>query len=192
MKTTLALFFLTLPLAAAAVTPSPYAGQETRGIKALSAKEQADLLAGKGMGLAKAAELNGYPGPAHVLEMAKELSLSSEQRAKTEALFQVMETRAKALGRQIVDAEAGLEALFAGKQVTAALLDEHLARIGALQAQLRGAHLATHLEQVRILTPGQVAHYGVLRGYAAAEPAATPERSRGGGHDHAHGHAHRH
>ncbi|MBI3148637.1 MAG: hypothetical protein HYZ17_09025 [Betaproteobacteria bacterium] len=192
MKTTLALLFLTLPLAAAAVTPSPYAGQETRGIKALSAKEQADLLAGKGMGLAKAAELNGYPGPAHVLELAKELSLSAEQRAKTEALFQAMETRAKELGRQIVDAERGLDALFANKQVTAALLDEHLARIGALQAQLRAAHLATHLEQVRILTPGQVAHYQVLRGYAGAELAATSEPPRGGAHDHAHGHAHRH
>lgn len=188
MKIALTLLFLTLPLVAAAVTPSPYAGQETRGIKALSAKEQADLLAGKGMGLAKAAELNGYPGPAHVLELAKELSLNAEQRAKTEALFQVMETRAKALGRQIVDAERGLDALFASKQVDTALLDQHLARIGALQGQLRAAHLAAHLEQVRILTPGQVAHYGVLRGYAGAEPAATPEPSRGGAHEHTHRH----
>ena len=35
-----------------------------------------------GMGLALAAELNGYPGPAHVIELAKSLGLSEPQRAK--------------------------------------------------------------------------------------------------------------
>jgi hypothetical protein len=34
------------------------------------------------MGLALAAELNGYPGPAHVIELAKSLGLSEPQRAK--------------------------------------------------------------------------------------------------------------
>ena len=39
-------------------------------IKSLSQDDQSALLAGRGMGLARPAELNGYPGPAHVLELA--------------------------------------------------------------------------------------------------------------------------
>ena len=49
---------------------SPYAGQQTRAIKALSPEDLAGLLNGEGRGMAKAAELNGYPGPVHVLELA--------------------------------------------------------------------------------------------------------------------------
>ena len=81
-----------VPLAHGA-TPSPYAGQQSREIKALSGAEQSDLLAGKGMGLAKAAELNGYPGPAHVLELAGELELSAEQRERTQEVWQAMDAR---------------------------------------------------------------------------------------------------
>ena len=40
---------------------SPYAGSENREIKALSSDEIASYLQGKGMSLAKAAELNHYP-----------------------------------------------------------------------------------------------------------------------------------
>jgi hypothetical protein len=61
---------------------TPYAGFQQRTVKALSEQEIADLRAGRGMGLALAAELNGYPGPAHVLEKADALGLSSAQRAK--------------------------------------------------------------------------------------------------------------
>ena len=43
-----------------AQTASPYAGQERRAIKALSEEEIRDLLEARGMGLAKAAELNSY------------------------------------------------------------------------------------------------------------------------------------
>jgi Spy/CpxP family protein refolding chaperone len=163
------------PLAQAA-SPSPYAGQQSREIKALSSAEQADLLAGKGMGLAKAAELNGYPGPAHVLELAADLALSAEQRARTQALWQAMDTRAKAIGQQVIDAERELDALFASKQVTRERLAAQLDRIGALQGQLRAVHLDAHLEQVRILTPEQTSRYAALRGYSG-EGAAR------GGHD---------
>jgi len=153
--------------AAWAATPSPYAGQESRDIKALSPAEQADWLAGKGMGLAKAAELNGYPGPAHVLELASDLALTSEQRARTQALFETMAARAQALGRELVEAERALDARFASKQITQADLAQALERIGALQAQVRAAHLEAHLEQVRILSPEQTARYVKLRGYGS-------------------------
>ncbi len=34
---------------------------------------------GEGMGIVKYAELNGYPGPKHVLELVNELRLTEEQ-----------------------------------------------------------------------------------------------------------------
>jgi Spy/CpxP family protein refolding chaperone len=169
------------PLAHAA-SPSPYAGQQAREIKALSSAEQADLLAGKGMGLAKAAELNGYPGPAHVLELAADLALSAEQRERTQTVWQAMDARAKTIGQQVIDAERELDALFASKQVTRERLAAQLDRIGALQAQLRVVHLEAHLEQVRILTPEQTSRYAALRGYSSA--AGAPGGHGTGAHKH--------
>jgi Spy/CpxP family protein refolding chaperone len=176
-------FFLYLACALAphvhANAPSPYAGQQSREIKSLSSAEQADLLAGKGMGLAKAAELNGYPGPAHVLELAADLGLSAEQRQRTQAVWQAMDARARTLGQQVVDAERELDALFASGQITRERLASQLDRIGALQAELRAVHLEAHLEQARILTPEQTGRYAALRGYAG---------TRAGHGDHGSGH----
>ncbi len=157
---------------------SPYAGQESREIKALSPQEIGDLLAGKGMGYAKAAELNGYAGPAHVLELASELRLSAEQRARTEALFAAMSGRAQELGQALVEKERELDRLFATKGISAEQLGRSLQAIGALQARVRQAHLEAHLAQAAILTPEQNARYVELRGYGAVPPA--------GGHVHKH------
>ena len=75
-----------LVLAVAAVPPlaadkpaTPYAGQQARTIKSLSKEDIAALLNGKGMGMAKAAELNGYPGPVHLLELVQQLRGYGEQ-----------------------------------------------------------------------------------------------------------------
>jgi Spy/CpxP family protein refolding chaperone len=144
---------------------SPYAGEETRAIKALSPQDVQSYLAGKGMGLAKAAELNGYPGPAHVLSLGDALSLSAEQRKRTESLFNTMESKAIALGRSLIEKERELDQAFAAKSVTGDSLQHMLQGIAAVQAQLRQAHLETHLEQVSILTPAQIATYNKLRGY---------------------------
>ena len=161
--------FATAMILALVVSPvpaaSPYAGQEERDIKALSAQEVDDYLTGKGMGFAKAAELNGYAGPKHVLELADELALSAEQRTRTQALFDSMQTKAIALGRRLVDEERKLDRLFASAAVTQAALQDTVARIGALQADVRAAHLEAHLEQATILTPEQRNRYIHLRGY---------------------------
>ena len=105
------------PLHAASPAPSPYAGEQSRGIKALSAQEVEALLAGQGMGFAKAAELNGYPGPAHVLELAGDLELTGDQRRLTVELFAAMEREAVLVGRELVDAERRLDRLFAERSV---------------------------------------------------------------------------
>src|SRR3982751_5387380 len=93
---------------------SPYAGQQTREIKALSSTQTADLLAGKGMEQAKAAELNSYTGPMHVLELAGPLTLSTAQIQDSEALLASHKAEARALGARLVDAERDLDAAFAG------------------------------------------------------------------------------
>lgn len=157
---------------------SPYAGQQTREIKALSSTQTADLLAGKGMELAKAAELNGYPGPMHTLELAAQLELSTEQKQASETLMHRHKAEARDLGTQLVQAERALDQAFALRQIDAARLTAHTERIGQLQALLRKSHLETHLQQTALLTPTQISRYAQLRGYAGSatgtSPAAAP------------------
>jgi hypothetical protein len=153
--------------ASQAAPANAYAGQETRGIKALAAEEVDELMAGKGIGMAKAAELNGYAGPAHVLELADALELTSEQRVQTQALKAAMTANAIALGYKVVAAERKLDLLFASKAITPALLRSALEEIGALHARVRGVHLEAHLAQVVVLTSDQNARYSQLRGYVS-------------------------
>ena len=149
---------------------APYAGQQARTIKALSAQDISELENGLGMGLAKAAELNGYPGPAHVLALAEPLGLTDPQRASTQAVFARMQSDARSLGERLVAEERALDRAFADHTVTPDALAAATASIAALQGRLRDVHLRAHLEQVRILTPGQVARYASLRGYTDAQP----------------------
>ena len=144
---------------------SPYAGMERRAVKALSEQQIADLKAGRGMGLALAAELNGYPGPLHVLELADALQLTHEQRARTKALFEAMKIETISIGEGILAEEVSLNRLFAEKVVTQPLLDGAAGRIGSAQGALRSAHLRYHLAMADLLTPAQIAHYAELRGY---------------------------
>jgi Spy/CpxP family protein refolding chaperone len=150
---------------------SPYAGEETRSIKSLSDREVQNYLAGRGMGLAKAAELNHYPGPAHVLELAERLALSPEQKTRTQTLFKTMETRAKDLGKSLVEQETRLDRLFASRQISREQLKSGLAEIARLQGELRQAHLEAHLTQAEILTHEQTAKYVELRGYGSGAAA---------------------
>lgn len=156
---------LLLAVPALAQPPGGYAGQQTREIKALSAQEQADLVAGRGMGLARAGELNHHPGPAHVLELRDKLELTPDQLATVHASFQRMEAAAKPLGAELVRREREMDAAFRQGAMTPARLAADTEEIGALQGRLRGVHLAAHLEMRAVLSPQQVAAYDALRGY---------------------------
>jgi hypothetical protein len=160
--------------ALAALAPAhaqqPYAGLEARPIKALSEQQTADLRAGRGMGLALAAELNGYPGPIHVLELAEPLGLSEQQRAKVQDLFAAMKAEAIPLGEKLIAQEADLDKQFADKTITAASLATSTNAIGSTQAALRGSHLKYHLLTLDVLTPAQGQRYAELRGYKAGMP----------------------
>ena len=117
------------------------------------------------MELAKSAELNGYPGPSHVLELASELHLNNAQRQASTTLMARHKDKARALGAQIVEAERVLDTAFASQQLDAARITLLTQNIGTLQAALRAEHLQTHLEQTALLNPHQIASYQKLRGY---------------------------
>ncbi|HEX2255328.1 MAG TPA: periplasmic heavy metal sensor [Afifellaceae bacterium] len=163
-------------LAEAAQPHQPYAELTSRTVKALSEQQIADLRAGRGMGLALAAELNGYPGPRHVLEHADALALSGAQRERTEALFEAMLAETTSLGEQLIRQETALDRLFASKSITRETLSATTGTIGTTQGALRDAHLRYHLAMMEVLTPEQVQRYNELRGYG-----------RNGGHGHGHG-----
>ena len=160
---------------------SPYSGLESREIKALSADEIDGYLSGSGMGFALAAELNGYPGPKHVLELREELGLSGEQVLATEQLFDTMRSAAEALGRKIVDRESELDRLFSSRGIDSEELAIRTLAIGELEGQLRAVHLDAHLRMVEILEHGQVQKYIELRGYhLGSHPGHHSPASHGG------------
>ena len=164
----LAIALLGVAPAAWPQTHQPYASLQTRAVKALSDQQIADLKASRGMGLALAAELNGYPGPMHVLELATPLDLSDDQRAKVAALFDAMKREAVPLGEKLIAAETALDRQFADKTITASNLGEATRDIELLQGELRLAHLKYHLATLELLTRQQAAQYATLRGYKGA------------------------
>jgi Spy/CpxP family protein refolding chaperone len=156
---------LAVVLSGTAMGQQPYAGFQNRSIKTLSDQQIADLNAGRGMGLALAAELNGYPGPIHAIELADQLHLSPDQISKLRALFEAMKAETIPLGETLISQERDLNDDFANHTVTIASLEGATRRIGATQATLRAAHLKYHLSTVAVLTLEQVAQYNELRGY---------------------------
>lgn len=152
---------------AAGQQASPYAGEQHRAIKSLSEQELADLREGNGMGFAKAAELNGYPGPKHVLELAEKLALSAEQKSRIESEFVRMKAEAKNLGERVIAAEQRLEALFSSGKASVAEVEHASALVAELRGKLRSAHLKAHITTASMLTAEQSRHYQQLRGYAA-------------------------
>src|SRR3954464_13841961 len=143
---------------------TPYAGMQTRSIKALSDQQVADLGAGRGMGLAMAAELNGYPGPSHVLELAHKLELTPDQRNRIKAMFDAMKAEAVPLASKLIEQEADLDKQFASRTVTPESLKASTAALAATQGQLRKTHLKYHLSTAEVLSPHQMMLYAELRG----------------------------
>lgn len=155
MALLIALLALTLPAAQASGGPG----------KSLPAEEVSSLLAGEGMGLAHAAELNHYPGPRHLLDVAGEIGLSAEQQAMIRRIYIETIDRARGVGRQIVDREAELSDAFARGQITEDRLRSMVAGIADLRGRLRVIHLAAHLKTRKLLSAAQVEKYEKLRGY---------------------------
>jgi Spy/CpxP family protein refolding chaperone len=152
---------------------SKYIGQEQRVIKSLSADDIEQLESGKGWGLAKAAELNGMPGPVHVLQMKDRIALTREQEQKITALYNDMKSQAVPLGRQLVELERDLNQSFKTQAIDAPSLRAKLEKIAAITAELRYVHLWAHLATPALLTAEQITLYNNLRGYSDSDPCAN-------------------
>ncbi len=166
-----------LLISSAQAQHTPYAGQDKREIKALSAGEVKQHLAGAGMGYARAAELNNYPGPMHALELADRLELTPEQRAAAEKLMAEHKAEARAIGAKFIEAERALDQLIASGKVSESELAQHVRAAAALQGEFRLSHLETHRRLRPLLTEKQVHLYAKLRGYTGSQAA-------GGQHKH--------
>jgi Spy/CpxP family protein refolding chaperone len=166
-KIAMVLILAALVAPAMAESKSPYAGQEQRSIKALSDEDIRDLTEARGLGLAKAAELNSYPGPAHVLELADQIELSAAQRTAAKALVAAMRDKARPLGARIIEAERNLDRAFVEGRIDSESLRSQVVAIAALMGELRALHLDVHIAQRALLAPEQIARYDALRGYRA-------------------------
>lgn len=154
---------------------TPYAGLQNRAIKSLSDTDIQELRRGGGGGLALAAELNGMPGPTHLLELKDQIPLTEEQVAKTRALVDDMRKAAIPAGERLIAAETALEAAFAKGGVDEASLRGLLAQAESARAELRFIHLSQHIKTVQYLRPEQIKRYNVLRGYAEDPCKNIPE-----------------
>jgi Spy/CpxP family protein refolding chaperone len=151
--------------------PSPYLAQQDSPVRGLSSQEVADLLAGRGAGYARTAELNSYPGPRHVIDLGERLSLSATQRATTQRIFDRMQREAIRLGTLIVERERTLSGAFADHSISSGELEARVDSIARLYGRLRATHLRAHLEMTAILSPQQVEAYDRLRGYGDSATA---------------------
>ncbi|WP_261336586.1 hypothetical protein [Rhizobium leguminosarum] len=145
---------------------SPYAQEAARDIKSLSETDVDELTRGGGWGFAKPAELNGYPGPSHVLQMKDRLGLTDDQLLKVQEAFDLMQARASEEGKVFVEIERKLDAAFRSRAITESELRDLVATAEASRSRLRFIHLAAHLEATQLLDAGQIAAYGKERGYS--------------------------
>ena len=187
MPRLIAALLLALPFCGSALAStqhqhhSPYAGFEEREIKSLSQDDVEELRRGGGWGLALPAELNGVPGPAHLLELSDQIPLREEQKAAIEARFESMREQAIEAGERLIEAERAIEQAFAERNREKEGLRRLLAQAEEARAELRFVHLATHLDTLPILDDEQVVRYNQLRGYANGEE--NPCDSVPEGHD---------
>ncbi|MBZ5679518.1 MAG: Spy/CpxP family protein refolding chaperone [Acidobacteriia bacterium] len=163
---------------------SPDPRPEYRAIKSLTAEEIKAYEEGIGHGMAKAAEQNHYPGPRHVLDLAKELQLSEEQARQIQQIKDAMSQAAISTGQQLIENERKLNALFAGNEIDDSQLAALTAESASLQGKLRLIHLSAHLKTQKLLSPAQIAKYDELRGYGNRDE----EKSSDASHHHQHSH----
>jgi HPt (histidine-containing phosphotransfer) domain-containing protein len=172
-----------VPALASAQSPhdhgaSPYAGEQSRAIKSLSEADIAELQRGGGWGLAKAAELNGVPGPAHLLELKDAIALSPDQVKAIEAIHKTMKEAAIAEGGRLIALERELDAQFRNRTATDESLRQILANIAESRRTLSYIHLSAHLTTPPLLSREQIERYNTRRGYAENPCGAAPA-----GHD---------
>jgi len=146
---------------------SPYAGtyDPDAPIRALSAEVVEQIRQGQGASFALPAELNGVPGPRHVLDLAEELDLSADQQTQVQEVYDRYLVDVIPAGERYLAAAQALEEEFRAGTVTEEELPGLVAEVSRREGELVTIHLTAHLRTAGILTSEQIAAYNTLRGY---------------------------
>lgn len=128
-------------------------------IRSLPGRDIVALAGGEGGGLAKIADLNGYPGPRHVLDMDAHLNLTTRQREQLRQVMSTMEADAKEVATRYLSALAQLEEDTRQGSLSGDQFLKRYRAVEALRTELGAVHLITHFKTKDLLTPAQVATY---------------------------------
>lgn len=134
-----------------------------RRMEGLQREIDAVLADGRGAGLAFAADQNGYPGPLHVLELTRELGISTEQEARMRGLYEAMLREARARAARLAAAEARLARLFADRAADEGAVRAAVQEAEAARRDVRLVHLLAHVQAHDVLTEAQRQKYHELR-----------------------------
>jgi Spy/CpxP family protein refolding chaperone len=126
---------------------------------------------GEGAGAALYADINGYPSPKHVIDMADELNLSEQQLKDVQSIFDDMAESARAKGEEIIAREQEYHTMFKAGKATEAGARKLAVEIGRLRGELRAVHMIAHIQTKDVLTNDQIARYtkARLKARAAAD-----------------------
>jgi Spy/CpxP family protein refolding chaperone len=91
----------------------------------------------------------------NAVELREALELTDEQVTQLQVLTELMFEASKPRARALLDAEARLHQLFAGRRADAASVEARVREIEQLRADLRLVHLRAHLETYGVLTAEQ-------------------------------------
>lgn len=137
--------------------PAPTSGS---GMKALDKDDVADYSDGKPMRYARAAELNGFPGPKKALEWAEDLKLTADQKTSLDRIWREEKDSAAGFGKQIVEKEKELDTLFKGNAAPdEAKVMAVVSQIAKLEGDYRAAHLKANVATAKTLTADQILAY---------------------------------
>ncbi len=117
----------------------------------------------EGAGMASYADINGYPGPKHVLEMQEALKLTDDQIKDISAIIDEMSENARATGEIIIAKEQELELLFRLGKASESYTKQLATEIGSLRGTLGSVHLNAHIQAKSVLTKEQIATYMAMR-----------------------------
>jgi len=164
--------------------PTPEGGAHHELVQAYEKAFAENVAAGRGFGMAFAADQNGYPGPLHVLELKDRLNLTADQEARVRSLLAAMFAESTPRGARLLESEARLRGLFAGGRADEASVRAAVAEVERARADVRLVHLGFHLKTRDVLTDDQRRVYHEARW---GEGGSMRQRDGGGHRGHAPG-----
>lgn len=146
----------------------PALAQQAPKPGAMSAPEAIAVMAGEDAGLARLADVHGWPGPRTVLANAEALNLAPDQVRIAENIEAEFEIEAREIALAWLAVEAELDEAFRSGRASKGKVQALTQQSGALRAELRALQLSAHIEMRPNLTRDQLESYSRLPEIAAA------------------------